>query len=95
VLFTTRRIGERGRSNIKVVIKKKSPVSGALGAEDETRTRDPHLGKVMLYQLSYFCLYLSQDFPEKRCKNTLFLFSRQAEKDIFFSKEYFNKKAVL
>ena len=23
-------------------------------AEDETRTRDPHLGKVMLYQLSYF-----------------------------------------
>ncbi len=25
-----------------------------LGAEDETRTRDPNLGKVMLYQLSYF-----------------------------------------
>ncbi len=24
------------------------------GAENETRTRDPHLGKVMLYQLSYF-----------------------------------------
>ena len=24
------------------------------GAEDGTRTRDPHLGKVMLYQLSYF-----------------------------------------
>ena len=23
-------------------------------AENETRTRDPHLGKVMLYQLSYF-----------------------------------------
>ena len=23
-------------------------------AEDEIRTRDPHLGKVMLYQLSYF-----------------------------------------
>ena len=23
-------------------------------AEDETRTRDPNLGKVMLYQLSYF-----------------------------------------
>src|SRR6187397_1739040 len=32
--------------------------SGALGkdtgAEDGTRTRDPHLGKVMLYQLSHF-----------------------------------------
>ena len=24
------------------------------GAENETRTRDPNLGKVMLYQLSYF-----------------------------------------
>ena len=24
------------------------------GAEDETRTRDPDLGKVVLYQLSYF-----------------------------------------
>ena len=23
-------------------------------AEDEIRTRDPHLGKVVLYQLSYF-----------------------------------------
>ncbi len=23
------------------------------GADNETRTRDPHLGKVMLYQLSY------------------------------------------
>ena len=26
-----------------------------LGAEDEARTRDPNLGKVVLYQLSYFC----------------------------------------
>ena len=25
-----------------------------LRAEDETRTRDPDLGKVVLYQLSYF-----------------------------------------
>ena len=25
-----------------------------LRAENETRTRDPNLGKVMLYQLSYF-----------------------------------------
>ncbi len=28
-----------------------------LRAEDEIRTRDPHLGKVMLYQLSYFRIY--------------------------------------
>ena len=27
---------------------------GESGAEDGTRTRDPHLGKVMLYQLSHF-----------------------------------------
>ena len=28
------------------------------GAENETRPRDPNLGKVMLYQLSYFRLFL-------------------------------------
>ena len=28
--------------------------NGGFGAEDGTRTRDPHLGKVMLYQLSHF-----------------------------------------
>ena len=27
--------------------------SRATGADDETRTRDPHLGKVMRYQLRY------------------------------------------
>ena len=27
---------------------------GSLGAEDGTRTRDPNLGKVVLYQLSHF-----------------------------------------
>ncbi len=26
----------------------------SIGAENETRTRDPNLGKVVLYQLSYF-----------------------------------------
>ena len=26
---------------------------GGTGADDETRTRDPHLGKVMRYQLRY------------------------------------------
>ena len=29
-----------------------------LWAENETRTRDPNLGKVVLYQLSYFRKYL-------------------------------------
>ncbi len=37
------------------------PCSGGAGAVDETRTRDLNLGKVALYQLSYYrmCLRLS------------------------------------
>ena len=35
--------------------RKKAIISDDLcGAENETRTRDPNLGKVVLYQLSYF-----------------------------------------
>ena len=34
--------------------KKKPQISLRLGAENEARTRDPNLGKVVLYQLSYF-----------------------------------------
>ena len=37
------------------------------GAENETRTRDPNLGKVVLYQLSYF-----RKFPKWDCKGTHF-----------------------
>ena len=33
----------------------------ALRAENETRTRDPNLGKVVLYQLSYFRLTLCEE----------------------------------
>ena len=36
--------------------KKSRLPSGPCGAENETRTRDPDLGKVVLYQLSYFRL---------------------------------------
>jgi hypothetical protein len=32
------------------------------GAEDGIRTRDPHLGKVMLYQLSHFRSFLNSRF---------------------------------
>ena len=35
--------------------------SFTLGAENETRTRDPNLGKVVLYQLSYFRLTLCEE----------------------------------
>ena len=40
-----------------------------LGAKNGTRTRDPNLGKVMLYQLSYF--------RDNGCKDRgIFLFSK-------------------
>ena len=32
-----------------------------LGAEDEAQTRDPQLGRLMLYQLSYFRSYVGED----------------------------------
>ena len=35
-------------------------LEGRSGAEDGTRTRDPHLGKVMLYQLSHFRPFLDE-----------------------------------
>ena len=31
-----------------------------IGAKNGTRTRDPNLGKVVLYQLSYFRIYALQ-----------------------------------
>ena len=47
-----------------------------LGAENETRTRDPNLGKVMLYQLSYFRIWHPILFVWD-CKGTkIFLFSK-------------------
>ena len=37
-----------------------------LGAENETRTRDPNLGKVVLYQLSYFRSFMTAAFSGKK-----------------------------
>ena len=34
-------------------------LSHSIGAKDGIRTRDPDLGKVVLYQLSYFRSYLA------------------------------------
>ena len=44
---------------LPILYKKRLPILSTdnlilYGAENETRTRDPNLGKVMLYQLSYF-----------------------------------------
>ena len=60
-----------------------------LGAENETRTRDPNLGKVVLYQLSYFRIML-QSFPDCECKymaKNLFckIFRKKNAKNFTFS----------
>ena len=41
--------------------RKEAPLLAPLRAENETRTRDPDLGKVVLYQLSYFRSVLKND----------------------------------
>ncbi len=56
------------------------------GAEDETRTRDPHLGKVMLYQLSYFRMYY-KNFWE--CKYIGYRFNYPNLFQFFFDKTAF------
>ena len=43
-----------------------------LGAENETRTRDPDLGKVVLYQLSYFRSIFIELPVGRDCKGTPF-----------------------
>ena len=54
----------------RVISKFKSAFLLTFGAENETRTRDPNLGKVMLYQLSYFRI-----FPEWDYKGTKIFFT--------------------
>ncbi len=39
------------------------PLGGVSRAEDGTRTRDPNLGKVVLYQLSYFRIAAERGRP--------------------------------
>ena len=58
------------------------------GAENETRTRDPNLGKVMLYQLSYFRSFKRIVFVWD-CKGSYFFFTSK----LFcknFSKKWLN-----
>ena len=63
---------------IKIVKKKPDDVRFS-GAEDEARTRDLNLGKVALYQLSYFRIY--KLFEKKSC---LFLFASPAFRCVAF-----------
>ena len=46
------------------------------GADDETRTRDPHLGKVMRYQLRYIRI-APQTFVSLRCEKKHYRAPRQ------------------
>ena len=49
---------------VKTGQKKERTLEGfSPGAENETRTRDPNLGKVMLYQLSYFRIFSLWWYP--------------------------------
>ena len=40
--------------DFKSLVSTNSTIAAFSGAENGTRTRDPNLGKVVLYQLSYF-----------------------------------------
>ena len=62
-----------------------------LGAENETRTRDPNLGKVVLYQLSYFrstniFLY---NLSDCECKGTPFFLNCKFFSNFFREKLHF------
>ena len=62
-----------------------------LRAENETRTRDPNLGKVVLYQLSYFRIALLKQkrlFRFCECKGMKFLFNLQIFFKLFYQKKH-------
>ena len=44
--------------DFKSLVSTNSTIAASSGAENGTRTRDPNLGKVVLYQLSYFRIAL-------------------------------------
>ena len=62
------------------------------GAENETRTRDPNLGKVMLYQLSYFRMFrLGLQRYEEFLNFQIFLQKRRTFFLIFVRLSYFQR----
>ena len=56
----------------------------SFGAEDEARTRDPNLGKVVLYQLSYFRRFFC-------LKRVVFVWDCKGTQKIFTSKSFCKK----
>ena len=69
------------------------------GAENGTRTRDPNLGKVVLYQLSYFrkISFCKRHFSKCECKGNAFFGTDKLFSDFFSKKcdfiEFFDKTA--
>ena len=59
--------GKRSPAELNALKQQPKPLKGLeRGADDETRTRDPHLGKVMRYQLRYIRIR-DGDALKKRC----------------------------
>ena len=54
-----------------------------LGAKNGTRTRDPDLGKVVLYQLSYFRKYFNERFRFCVAKVATFFYPTKFFRRIF------------
>ena len=82
-------IAEAPGESIEIPKKRKAPFPGllyALRARNETRTRDPNLGKVVLYQLSYSRMKSDPSIVVQKYVNNSFPSSRIEKKE---------KKAVL
>ena len=69
--------------------------SSCFRAENETRTRDPNLGKVVLYQLSYFRILINSvgilttvKTPALRLRNTGAKVDKISEYPIFFGNTF-------
>ena len=52
-----------------------------IGAVSETRTRDPQLGKLMLYQLSYYRVHFT-DFYVSECKCNFYFLKYKSVKHV-------------
>ena len=62
-----------------------------LGAENETRTRDPNLGKVVLYHLSYFRIFKNFcstyfGFASANIRQKKLLCKKKLKKTLFYFK---------
>ena len=70
--------------DFKSLVSTDSTIRASFGAENETRTRDPNLGKVVLYQLSYF----RKLCPKKDgCKDKQFPLDSQTFQTHFFQND--------